>query len=107
METPRRIWGWRTDLPGEAKVEAAVLLGFGARLAAVGVEDEVVGIALVEGVRPNLLVAPEAVRGPEPEAISLERPAEREARVEDALDAVGRRYALRPQRIVDVVALQA
>ena len=95
------------DLPGEAEVIADASLRFGARTREIGRVDERGLIPFVERVRPDLLVAPEAVRRPEPQPVLLQRTADRDARVVNPVDAVCGRDALAAQRVVDVVALQA
>src|SRR5439155_2674254 len=96
----------RTHLPREADVIAHVALGFRAGPRRIRREDERRLILLVERIRADLLVAPVAVGGPEPQAVLLDRPAERGAHVVDLQDAVGRKDALIDQRLVDVVALK-
>src|SRR5580765_1869506 len=96
----------RAHLPGQADVVARVALRLGPGPRQVRREHERRLIAFVEGVGADLLVAPVAVRGPEPQRVLLDRAAERAAGVVDLQDAVGGDDALRSQGIVDVAALQ-
>src|SRR5262249_45064626 len=96
----------RRDLPRQPDVVAETPLRLGPGPRQIRREHERRLIRLIESIRPHLLVAPEPVRRPEPDPVSLQRTANRKARVPDSVDAVGGRDALRPHRIVDVVPLE-
>ena len=85
----------RRHLPRQPHVVADVRLAVGARSREIRLIDEIEGIRLVIGVGAENLVAPVPMRRPEPHLVAFDRTAEREARVVEMIDRIGRRHALR------------